>query len=143
MEFACYNWEHDFPLASTFHINEKEVLVVVIAAHRWSPLWVNKRIIVYSDNMVTVSSINKGTPRNSVVMQCLRKLFWLSATFSFHLIALHIRGIFNVAADSASRLHLPGYFQTLLPYTSYTPLFLNMSLDSFYFLLDGFQSWIQ
>ena len=141
-DWFYYNWEHDFPLASTFHINEKKVLAAVIAAHRWSPLWINKSIIVYSDNMVTVSDINIGTSRNPVLMQCLRKLFWLSATFNFHLNAPHIWGIFNVAADCASRLHLPGYFQTLLPCSSYTPLFWHMSLDSFYFLLDRFQSWI-
>ena len=96
-----FNWSLDFPAAATFHINEKEVLAVVVAAQRWAKLWQNKHIIIYSDNSVTVSSLNKGTSRNPVVMQCLRKLFWLSAYHNFHLTSWHIAGAQNIAADSA------------------------------------------
>ena len=135
------NWERDLPSASSLHINEKEVLAVVIAAHRWAPLWQNKRVILYSDNSVTVASLNKGTSRNLLVMKCIRFLFWLSAAYNFHLTCRHIPGIRNVAADSASRIHLPGYLETLLPFTAYTPLAYHMSLNSLKFLLNRFPSW--
>lgn len=140
-DWFYFNWSLDFPAAETFHINEKEVLAVVIAAQRWAKLWRNKHIIIYSDNSVTVASLNKGTSRNPVVMQCLRKLFWLSAYHNFHLTSRHIPGARNIAADSASRLHIPGYLETLLPFTAYTPLYCHMSLPSLHFLLDRFPTW--
>ena len=143
--FGCdwfyFNWKQDLPEAATLHINEKEVLAVVLAAQRWAKFWVNKRIILHSDNMVTVASINKGTSRNKMIMRCIRRLFWLSATYNFHLTCRHLRGYLNVAADSASRLHLPGHLQTLLPFTVYSPLWFHMSSQSLHFLLDRFPWW--
>ena len=140
-DWFYFNWSRDLPVAESFHINEKEVLAVVLAAQRWAPLWCNKHIIIYSDNSCTVASLNKGTSRNAIVMKCLRGLFWLSAKYNFHLTSKFIRGIRNVAADSASRLHLPGYLEILLPFTSYTPLKLHMSSCSLQFLLDRFSKW--
>ncbi len=138
--FYC-NWGIDSPQAHSLHINEKEVLAVVLAANRWAPLWTNKRVVIYSDNSVTVASINKGTSRNAIVMQCLREFFWLSATYNFHLTARHIPGVQNFVADSASRLHMPGHLDRLMPYTAYTPLSCHMSIRSLNLLLDRFASW--
>lgn len=140
-DWFYFNWSQDLPAAETFHINEKEILAVVLAAQRWAPFWRNKRVIIYSDNSVTVASLNKCTSRNHVVMTCLRRLFWLSAFHNFHLTSRHIPGVRNIAADSASRLHLPGFLETLLPYTAYTPLFRHMSLNSLQFLLNRFPTW--
>ena len=133
-----FNWSHDWPKAKTFHINEKEVIAVAIAAHRWAPYWSSKKIIVQSDNTVTVAAINKGTARNSEIMKCLRSLFWLSATHNFHLTAQFIPGIRNVAADSASRLHLPGYLHRLLPFIDRTPFSWHMSPNTYAFLIKRF-----
>ncbi|MEW8544940.1 MAG: reverse transcriptase domain-containing protein [Candidatus Thiodiazotropha sp.] len=140
-DWFYFNWAQDLPEAATLHINEKEVLAVVLAAQRWAKFWVNKRIILHSDNMVTVSCVNRGTSRNKLVMRCLRRLFWLSASYNFHLTARYLKGCLNVAADSASRLHSPGYLQTLLPFTDYSPLWLHMSSQSLHFLLNRFQCW--
>lgn len=141
-DWFYFNWQQDLPEAASLHINEKEVLAVVLAAQRWAKFWANKRIILHSDNMVTVASINKGTSRNKMVMRCIRRLFWLSATYNFHLTARHLSGYLNICADSASRLHLPGHLQTLLPFTAYSPLWLHMSSHSLHFLLDRFPWWI-
>ena len=140
-DWFYFNWSQDWPQAAQFHINEKEVIAVVIAAFRWAHFWRNKRIIIYSDSAVTVAALNKGTCRNDAIMKCLRNLFWLSATFNFHLTARHLRGIFNVAADSASRLATPGHLETLLPFTDHSPLHLHMSPKTFFFLLDRFPHW--
>ncbi|MEW8547235.1 MAG: reverse transcriptase domain-containing protein [Candidatus Thiodiazotropha sp.] len=141
LDWFYFNWNQDLPCASKFHINEKEVLAVVLAAQRWAPFWRNRRVILYSDNSVTVACLNKGTSRNSIVMKCIRFLFWLSAAYNFHLTCKHIPGIRNVSADAASRLHLPGYLETLLPYTAHTPLSCHMSLHSLQFLLNRFPAW--
>ena len=79
-EWFHFSWSHDWPKARNFHINEKEVIAVAIAAHSWAPYWTNKKLTLRSDNTVTVSAINKGTARNSEIMKCLRSLFWLSKT---------------------------------------------------------------
>ena len=125
-DWFYFNWEQDLPEAASLHINEKEVLAVVLAAQCWAKFWVNKLIVLHSDNMVTVACVNKGTSRNTMVMRCLRRLFWLSATYNFHLTARHLPGCLNIAADSASRLHSPGHLQTLLPFTAYSPLWLHV-----------------
>ena len=136
LDWFYRNWNQDLPVAESFHINEKEVLAVVLASQRWASYWQNKQVIIYSDNSTTVASLNKGRSCNSIVMECLCRLFWLSATYNFHMTSSH------VAADRASRLHIPGYLEILLPFTTYTPLHYHMSLHSLRFLLDRFPSWI-
>lgn len=140
-DWFYFNWTQDWPLAKTFHINEKEVVAVALAAHRWAPQWRNKKMIVHSDNTVTVSAINKGSSRNSEIMKCLRSLFWISASYNFHLTAKFTPGVSHIAGDSASRLHLPGYIYLLLPFTDYSPLSWHMSLNSLNFLLNRFPEW--
>ena len=98
------NWERDWPLVADWHINDKEILAVVLAAHIWGSRWANRCIYVFSDNMTTVSNINKGTSKNKVIMHYLRYLFWVSARFNFRLRARHIKGINNRHADLISRL---------------------------------------
>ena len=36
----------ELPVAESFHINEKEVLAVVLAAQRWILYWQNNRVII-------------------------------------------------------------------------------------------------
>ena len=141
LDWFYFNWNQDWPEAKKFHINEKEIVAVVLAAYRWAPLWKNKRVVIHSDNSVTVASLNKCTSRNDIIMKCLRSLFWLSATYNFHLTSRYIPGIFNIAADSASRLHLPGYLETLRPFTCHSPLQIHMSSKTFMFLLGRFREW--
>ena len=38
LDWFFSNWDQAQPFASSFHINEKEVLAVVLAAQRWPPL---------------------------------------------------------------------------------------------------------
>ena len=140
-DWFYFNWSVDWSETNEFHINEKEIIAVTLAAYRWGPLWQNKKVIIHSDNTVTVSCLRKGSSSNSIITKCLRSLFWLSAMFNFHLQAKYIPGVFNEAADSASRLHLPGYLEKLLPFTDYSPLYLHMSSHTFKLLLDRYQSW--
>lgn len=111
--FYC-NWQTDMPKVTHLHINEKEVIAVALAAARWAPLWSNHRVYIFSDNAVTVASINKGTSRNNTVMGFIRYLFWLSAKFNFHITARHIPGQNNTHADMISRLHDPAMLSSFL-----------------------------
>ena len=96
-QFYC-SWECDWPLVSKLYINSKEILAVFLAICCWAPCWQNKRIYIQSDNMCTVHTINRGTSRNPFLMACLRVLFWLSATFNFHITAWFIPGLTNTLA---------------------------------------------
>ena len=56
------------------------------------------------DNHTTISALNKvATP--ALCMQCLRSIFWLSATKSFRITARYIPLKANTVADAISRLH--------------------------------------
>jgi hypothetical protein len=104
-DWLYVNWACDAPEFGSEHINVKELAMVGEAAKRWAPEWAGRHIVVYTDSMVTMYAINKGTSRNPTAMCVLRKLFWLSAMHGFHITARHIPGIDNVASDSISRLH--------------------------------------
>ena len=56
--FYCC-WNLDCAPAEDLHINEKELLTVMLAAARWCHEWQNQRIYVFSDNMVTVYQFTK------------------------------------------------------------------------------------
>lgn len=107
------NWCLDSPTFKDCHINVKEVLAVLWAAHHWGHLWSNLKVYIFTDNMTTVASVNKCTSKNPVIMGLLRYLFWLSAVNNFHLRAVHIPGVNNVTADALSRLHDPAIFWSL------------------------------
>jgi len=55
--------------------------------------------------MTAKSVINKMSCRNSYVMNFVRLLFFMQASYNFSLYAIHIPGKHNVLADAISRLH--------------------------------------
>ncbi|CAG2187341.1 unnamed protein product [Mytilus edulis] len=134
------NWVEDYPFATQLHINELEAFSVALAVKRWAQNWRGKRIIVYCDNAATVSCINKCTSKNAILMSFLRELFWLSATYNFHIIAKHVPGKENVLADHISRLHDLTYCENFLRFYVQPPLFVrdlvkHMSSNALRFLL--------
>lgn len=95
------------------HINFKEVMALEPAAQCWAPAWENKTVFVYSDNRAAVAIVNKGSCKNPIVMDSLRRVFWLSAVHNFRLKAVYYPGRLNRVADSISRLHEPGGWDRL------------------------------
>lgn len=85
----------------------KETFAVLLALIRWKHELHDKCIFVYSDNCTTISALNKGTCCNSQVMPWLRSIFWLSATYNFHIIVPFIPSKANSVADAISCLHNP------------------------------------
>ena len=64
--------------------------------------------------------------------------FWLSANSNFHLTARHTPGRLNIAADSASRLHVRGHLQLLRLLRHIRPLgFICHHILSVFFLTDS------
>ena len=97
-----------WPGTASLHINYKEVLSLEPAVKYWAPLWKNKKIFVHTDNQAAAAIINKAMSKNKFVMDSLRRIFWHSAIYNFRLRAVYYPGIFNVIADSISRLAEPG-----------------------------------
>ena len=107
------NWRTDYPHLQSAHINLQETFTVLVAIKRWKHALRGKWIIVHTDNMTTLSVINKGTSRNPQAMRWLRELFWLSAMFNFRITARFISTSANWLADAISRLHCPTYCEYL------------------------------
>ena len=64
-------------------------------------------------------------------MACLRHLFWLSATYNFHVSAKFLAGLSNTVADDISRLHEQGRLSRIIPYVNLSPFPLHMSEANF------------
>ena len=96
-----------WPGSEDLHINHKEALTLETAVCHWAPRWTNKKIHVFCDNQCAVSVINKGRSKDPFVMQSLRRIFWWSALFNFHISASYVPGQYNNLADAISRLHEP------------------------------------
>ena len=107
-DWVYTHWQTHWPRAASLHINYKEVLALEPAVTRWSHLWAGKKVFIHSDNQAAVAIINKGSCRDSFVMQSLRRVFWASATYNFRLKAVYYPGASNVVADAVSRLHESG-----------------------------------
>ena len=133
------NWEIDYPQVLSAHINEKEILAVVLSVFRWAEQLRNRKIYIFSDNTVTVNCINKCSSRNNFIMHALRSLFWISACFNFHITARHIPGCYNVEADKISRMHDKEFFKKVVGSPdidhSFTQLLDHMSENTFISLL--------
>lgn len=90
-------------LTRHWHINDRELLGVYLAAQTWGHMWENRHVVISCDNSTAVAAVNKGSSKSPVIMRMLRDLFWISAKFNFHLTAKYIPGFTNVLADAASR----------------------------------------
>jgi hypothetical protein len=102
----CYvNWEVDMPEFVGSNINVLELQTVHVAAQRWANKWHGRHIVVRSDNVSTVTSINKGTSRSVDMLGIVQKLFWMSVEFGFRLTSVHLPGRLNILSDKISRMH--------------------------------------
>ncbi len=81
-------------------------------------------MIIHTDNTPAMFFVNKGTCSNPAAMDWLREIFWLSATYNIHIVARHVRGVDNEAADAISRFDDPRQLSKFLQYYS---LGLNFS----------------
>ena len=93
------------------HITVKELLPIVVACAVWGGSLKNLTIKVWCDNAAVVGIINSGRSRHSLIMHLMRCLFFFWAHHNIFLVAEHIAGKDNVAADSLSRNNLPLFRQ--------------------------------
>lgn len=65
----------DFILQDSQHINELELITVLVALRLWvNEALANKRITILCDNQTSVEVINHGKTRNLFIQSCLREI---------------------------------------------------------------------
>ena len=86
------------------HINiaMKEMVPIVIAMAIWGHEWQDSTILAKSDNMAVVLALTKGTAKHPLLMHLIHCLHFFSARRNISMIAMHIAGVLNTAADALS-----------------------------------------
>ena len=102
--FVYCPWEV-WPVTENLHINFKETLAVEVALRYFSNCFINRKVILHCDNSAAVGILNKGTSKNKIVMNSLRRVFWLCTALNCRLYAQYFPGRDNTRADADSRLH--------------------------------------
>ena len=102
------------------HITIKELLPIVLAGAIWRRQWSGLRIQCLCDNAAVVAIVNSGSSKHPLVMHLMRSLFFIAAHFKFTLVASHIPGKANQAADALSRDNCPS-FLSLVPQANAHP----------------------
>ena len=93
------------PDEQNLSINTKECLAIYYRVCAFLPILRNKHVCIRSDSMCAVSSANKmGSCSSRVRDLIMRDLWTLCTENNMWLTAVHIRGIFNTAADRSSRM---------------------------------------
>ena len=109
--WACnwlqFRWPQTY---STVPIAPKELVPIVMACVIWGHTWKGQVVHVHSDNDAVVAVVNSGYSRDPQLMQLVRSLFFVLATWDIALHACHIPGVLNTVADAISRDNIPLLF---------------------------------
>ena len=131
----CFHGEFpDFILTQDRHINELELLTIVISIKLWASKLQGVGVELLSDNATCVSVINSQHSTNVFMQRCLRELWLLLALYNIKLLVRSVRGCDNWLADSLSRFHTGKYchrFKALAEARSLTEWPLPDSLFAF------------
>ena len=96
---------------ASIHITVKELLPVVMSCALWGHRWKGESVLARSDNAAVVAIINSGRSKDKLVMHLMRCLFFFMARNEHTLVATHVEGKLNVAADALSRNRLSVFRQ--------------------------------
>ena len=101
----------DTVLNRGFHINELELLTLVVAIKVWAPKLKGKRVKVWCDNITAVQALRTGKAKNCNSQALLREMAFVTVVSEMELCAMHIQGVENRLPDFLSRWHLGSQFQ--------------------------------
>ena len=82
------------------HIVAKELVPVVMAIALWGAQWQATTVLLRSDNAAVVASLTAGSAKNALLMHQLRCFHFFLAYFDIQLMARHLAGTDNMAADA-------------------------------------------
>ena len=90
------------------HISALEMLAIMVATKLWGKHWKGKRIRINCDNLSAAQVLNIGRSRDHFMVECVREILFLAATFQFEIRASHIAGVENRIPDHLSRWYSSG-----------------------------------
>ena len=108
-------------------IAPKELIPIVMGVALWGIHWSGSRVCCLCDNAAVVAAVNKGSARNPALVRLLRILAFLCAVLNITVMAQHLPGVQNVAADALSRNNLK-LFLALNPQASPVPAVIPSEL---------------
>ena len=82
------------------------MLVVIVTVPIWGKKLKGKILLIFCDNEVSVTVIDSGYTKDSLMQNCLRDLCFVEATHEFEVRAKLIAGEENRFADYLSRWHI-------------------------------------
>ena len=80
---------------------------MVISAAVWGAKWAKCSVLVQSDNMAAVHCLTTGTARDPLLMHLLWSLHFITPNYQIDVVARHVPGVFNTAADVLSHNAMP------------------------------------
>ena len=105
-------WE-DWLAFGRASIAAKELLSITVAIAIWDQQWVGSSVLCHCDNEGVVTAVKGGYCKDPTLAHMSRCLFFLEAKFNMLLLAKHVLGVENGAADSISRNNMPLFFNLL------------------------------
>jgi hypothetical protein len=82
------------------------MLVVIVTVHIWGKKLKGKTFLIFCDNEASVTVINSGSTKDSLMQNCLRNLCFVEATHEFEVRAKLIAGEESRLTDYLSRWHI-------------------------------------
>ena len=61
------------------HINNLELLTIIVAVKRWGSLWAGKKLVINCDNKASVLLQNSGSSRDFFSQSCLTEICFFAA----------------------------------------------------------------
>lgn len=89
----------------------QELVPVDIDIALWGAQWQVSTVIIQSDNAAVVAAFASGLAKDTTLMHLLHCLHSFLAHYDVHVVARHLPGRENTAADALSRNNLPVFFR--------------------------------
>lgn len=103
----CFQCEFpQFIKTMALHINELELLTIVVALKLWVKHFNRQKLNIFCDNTTTVAVINLGKAKNTFAQKCLREIAYICSLNNCQIKMVHLSGTSNRLADELSRMHL-------------------------------------
>ena len=106
---------HEFSELKEQSINWRELFAVVVTAATFGTQWCGKKLLFHCDNTCIVNVVNSGSCKNELIMDLIRKLFYISAKNNFQISMCYVNTKANDIADALSRLQF-NRFRSLAPH---------------------------
>ena len=82
-----------------------KMLNIIVPLKTWGIRWRHSAIDIFCDNLGVVQVVETGKTRDSFLALCVRNIWFLTASLDIQLNISHVPGIYNVIADTFSRVY--------------------------------------